>query len=142
MAKEVATLWKVVVNNVNLSAWAFDVAGADEKEQIDVSGFTGYKEFVPGVREQGVTVQFVNDTVAGGPHATMEPLYRGGSVFPFYVQRHSDLGTSATNQIYGGTAQLYTYPFGATLNEREELSIEFRPANQSTWNWGTVFPPP
>ena len=36
MAKEVATLWKVVVNNVNLSAWAFDVAGADEKEKVEL----------------------------------------------------------------------------------------------------------
>ncbi len=141
MAKEVATLWRVVVNGFNLSAWAFDVAIADEKEQIDVSGFTGYKEFVPGVREQGITVQFVNDMVAGGPHAVMEPLYRGGSVFPVQVQRHSDLGTSATNPLYGGTASLYSFPAGATLNEREELTIEFRPANQSTWNWGTSFPP-
>lgn len=142
MAKEVATLWRVVVNNVNLSAWAFDVAGADEKGKIDVSGFTGYREYVPGTRDQNVTVQFVNDMVAGGPHATIEPLYRGGSVFPFYVQRHSDLGTSATNPLYGGTASVYSFPFGATLNEREELSIEFAPASNSSFNWGTVFPPP
>jgi len=142
MAKSVATLWKVVANSVNLSSWAFDVAGADEKDQIDVSGFTGYREFVPGVRGQGVTVQFVNDRASGGPHQTLEPLYRGGSVFPFYVQERSDLGTSASNPIFGGTASLFSFPFGATLNEREEITIEFRPASNSTWNWGTIFPPP
>lgn len=141
MAKEVATRWLVMVNNVNLSSWAFDVAGADEKEKIDVSGFTGYKEYVPGVRDQSVTVQFVNDRAAGGPHATLEPLYRGGSTFPFYVQPHSDVGTSSTNPIYGGTASVYSFPFGASLNEREELSVEFAPASNSTFNWGTVFPP-
>ena len=142
MAKEVATLWKVMVNGINLSAWAFDVAGADEKEKVDVSGFTGYKEFVPGTRDQNVTVQFVNDTASGGPHQTMEPLYRGGSVFPFYVQRRSDLGTSATNPLYGGTASLYSFPFGATLNEREEVTVEFAPATNSKFEWGTTFPPP
>jgi hypothetical protein len=63
-------------------------------------------------------------------------------VFPFYVQRHSDLGTSSTNPLYGGTASIYSFPFGATLNEREEISIEFAPATGSTFNWGTVFPPP
>jgi hypothetical protein len=142
MAKEVATLWKVVVNSVNLSAWAFDVAIADEKDKIDVSGFTGYREFVPGVRDQNVTVQFVNDIVAGGPHQTIEPLYRGGSVFPFYVLRHSDLGTSSTNPLYGGTASVYQLPEGATLNDREELSVVFAPASGATFNWGTSFPPP
>jgi hypothetical protein len=141
MAKSVATLWRVIVNNVNLSAWAFDVAGADEKEKVDVSGFTGYKEFVPGVREQSVTVSFVNDRAAGGPHATIEPLYKGGSVFPFQVQERSDLGTSATNPIYGGTASVFSFPFGATLSEREELEIEFAPASGATFNWGTAFPP-
>ncbi len=141
MAKEVATLWKVVVNNVNLSAWAFDVAISDEKDQIDVSGFTGYREFVPGVRSQSVTVQFVNDVAAGGPQQTIEPLYRGGSVFPFYVLRHSDLGTSTTNPLYGGTASCYSFPPAATLNEREELSVPFAPASGATFNWGTSFPP-
>lgn len=142
MAKEVSTLWRVVVNNVSLGSWAFDVAIADEKNKVDVSGFTGYKEYVPGSRDQAVTVQFVNDRASGGPHQTLEPLYRGGSVFPFYVQPHSDLGTSATNPLYGGTASLYTFPTQATLNEREEISIEFAPASGATFNWGTVFPPP
>jgi len=142
MAKGVATLWRVLVNNVNLSSWAFDVAINDEKDQVDVSGFTGYKEYVPGVRDQSVDVQFVNDRAAGGPHATCEPLYRGGSVFPFQVQERSDLGTSTTNPLYGGTASLYAFPAGATLNEREEVTYTFRPASGSTWNWGTSFPPP
>ena len=142
MSKGVATLWKVVVGTTNLSPWAFDVAISDEKDQVDVSGFTGYKEYVPGVRDQEVTVQFVNDRAAGGPHATVEPLYRGGSVFNFYVQERSDLGTSATNPIYGGTASIYSFPAGATLNDREEVSYTFRPSTGSTWNWGTVFPPP
>ena len=143
MAKAVATDWKVVVNNVVLSGWAFAVDGADEKEQIDISGFspTGAREYAPGVRDQTVTVSFVNDRASGGPHATIEPLYRGGSVFPFFVQPDSDAGTSATNPIYGGSASVYAFPFGAELNSREELEIAFRPAQGSVFQWGTAFPP-
>lgn len=140
MAKEVATLWKVVANNVNLSAWAFDVAGVDEREKVDVSGFTGFKEYVPGVRDQAVTVQFVNDRAAGGPYQALKNLYTGGSAFPFYVQAHSDQVTSTVNPIFGGTASIYSFPFGASLNEREEISIEFAPATNSTFEWGTVVP--
>lgn len=140
MAKEVATLWKVVVNNVDLSDWAYEVSGTDEREKIDVSGFTGYKEYVPGVRDQAVTVSFVNDRASGGPHQTLVNLYTGGSVFPFFVQPHSDLGTSGTNPIYGGTASIYSFPFGASLNEREELTVEFAPASNSTFSWGTAWP--
>ena len=140
MGKEIATRWKVVVNNVNLSSWAFSVDGADEREKVDVSGFTGYKEFVPGTREQTVTVSFVNDRAVGGPHATLLSLYQQGTTFPFYVQPHSDLGTSSTNPLFGGTASLYSFPFGATLNEREEMEIEFAPATNSTFEWGTVAP--
>ena len=142
MAKEVATLWRVRVAGVDLGAWAFDVAIADEKAQVDVSGFTGYKEFVPGVRDQSVTVQFINDTASGAVHQTLEPIYRAGSSVAFYVQRHSDLGTSSTNPLYGGTANVYSLPEGATLNEREEVEVVFRPASGNTWNWGTSFPPP
>lgn len=143
MAKGAATDWKVVVNGIVLSSWAFDVQIEDTRDKLDVSGFNpnNSREYVPGLRDQTVTVSFRYDQASGGPHATMEPLYRGGSVFPFWVQRDSDVGTSATNPIYGGTASLYSFPVGATLNEVEEFEIEFSPASNSVFNWGTSFPP-
>ena len=143
MAKGAATDWKVVVNGVVLSSWAFDVEIADEKERLEVSGFspTGSREYVPGLSEQTVTVQFRNDLAAGGPFATVRPLYEGGSAFPFWVQRDSDVGTSTTNPIYGGTASIFSFPMQATLNEVEETSYEFAPAANSSFRWGTAFPP-
>ena len=142
MAIGVATDWKVVVNNVVLSSWAFDVAIDDTRDKIDVSTFNpnNSKSYVPGQRDQTVTVTFRNDRATGGPHATLEPLYRGGSTFPFFVQPDSDAGTSATNPIYGGTASLYSFPTQATLNEVEEVEIEFSPASNAVFNWGTVAP--
>lgn len=142
MAIGVATDWKVVVNNVALSGWAFDVQIEDNREKIDVSTFNpnNSKSYVPGQRDQTVTVTFRNDFASGGPYHTLEPLYRGGSVFPFFVQPDSDVGTSATNPIYGGSASLYAFPTSATLNEVLEVEIEFSPASNSVFNWGTVAP--
>src|SRR5262245_25514890 len=144
MAKGAATEWKVMVNNVNLSSWAHSVSVDDTRDQLDVSGFNvnNTREYVPGLRDQTVTVEFRQDFASGGPHQTLEPLYRGGSVFPFFVQKSLSAGTSASNPLYGGTASLYAYPPEAALNEVEELTIEFRPASNSAFQWGTTFPPP
>jgi hypothetical protein len=140
MAKSIARLWKVVVNNVVLSTWAFGVEGVDEKPKVDVSGFGGTKEYLPGSRDQSVTVSFLQDRAVGGPYATLKPLYEGGSSFPFYVIPDSTLSTSATNPLFGGTASMYSFPFGAQLDEREEMEIEFSPSTSSGFAWGTVAP--
>lgn len=140
MAKGAATDWLVRVNNVNLSSWAFDVQIEDTKDRLEVSGFnpSGTREYVPGLAEQTVTVQFRNDMGTGGPFDTCLELYSGGSVFPFQVQRDSDAGTSATNMLYGGSASMYSFPMSATLNEVEEVTYEFAPASNSSFSWGTA----
>lgn len=142
MAIGAATDWKVVVNNVVLSTWAHNVSIDDSRDKLDASGFNpnNNKTYVPGQRDQTITIQFRNDMATGGPFATIRPLYEGGSAFPMFVQRDSDAGTSATNMIYGGTASCYSLPLEASLNEIEELEIEFSPASNSVFNWGTVAP--
>jgi hypothetical protein len=142
VAKGAATDWKVVVAGTVLSSWAFDVAIEDEKEQLDVSGFSpsGAAEYVPGTKTQSVSVQFRNDMATGGPFATVRPLYEGGSVFAFFVQRDSDAGTSATNMIYGGSASVYSFPLSASLNEVEEVEYTFAPSGTAGFSWGTVAP--
>lgn len=139
MPKRAATDWKVVVGSTQLSSWAFDVQITDEKEQIDVSGFsaTGAKEFVPGSADQTIEVTFRNDFGAGGPYATIYPLYQGGSVFKLWVQGDSTDATAATNPWYGGSASCYAFPVSATLNEVEEITVPFRPASNSSFTWST-----
>lgn len=140
MPKFISTDWKVVINGVVLSDHAFDVQIEDEKEQIDVSGFspTGVREYLPGTRDQTITVQFLSDFGSSSVHATVYPLYNGGSSFPILVQPDSDVGTSATNPWYGGTANVFSYPVGATLNERAEQTIAFRPSAGASFAWGTA----
>lgn len=137
MPKFISTDWKIVVNGVNLSDHCFDIQIGDEKEQVDVSGFstTGRKEFLPGTQDQTITAQFLNDYGAGSVHATIWPLYEGGSSFPIIVQPDSDAGTSSTNPTYSGTANVFSYPPSATLNERAEVTIEFKPAPNSLFDW-------
>jgi hypothetical protein len=140
VAKFAATRWKVVVNNVDLSTWAFDVQVADEKEKLEVSGFsaTGAREYVQGTAEQEIEISFRWDYAAGGPHQTNYPLYTGGSVFKVWVQPDSVAGTSSTNPWYGGTGSLYSYPMGATLNEVVEYTLSYSPAPNSAFSWGTA----
>lgn len=142
MGKFISTDWKVMVAGVNLSDHAFDVQIGDEAERVDVSGFSpsGTREYLPGLKDQSVTVQFLMDFGTASVHQTIQPLYSGGSIFQFYVQPDSDAGTSTTNPIYGGSASVYSYPPSATLNERGELTIEFRPATNSSFSWGTTAP--
>jgi hypothetical protein len=137
MPKFISTDWKVVVNSVDLSNHAFDVQIGDEKEQVDVSGFspTGRKEFLPGTQDQTITVSFLNDFGSASVHQTIWPLYEGGSSFPVIVQPDSDAGTSNTNPWYGGTANVFQYPPSATLNERAEVVVEFKPAPNSLFDW-------
>lgn len=142
MSVRAATDWKVVVNNVNLSSWSHGVNIDDAKDKLDASGFspTGVRTYVQGTREQTVTVSMRMDWATGGPFLTLKALYEGGSVFPFFVQPDSDAGTSNTNQIYGGSAQVYQLPVEASLNEVEEFEVEFSPATNSVFNWGTTAP--
>lgn len=141
MSKALATKWKVVVNNVDLSSHAFNVDTPQEKEQIDVSGFGGTREFLPGIEDATLEVQFIQDFGGSSVHATLYPLYSSGSVFAVYVVPDSASSTTATNPLYGGSATLYTYNGGAVaLNERGEITATFKPAPNSVFAWGTVAP--
>lgn len=137
-----STDWKVMVNNVDLSAWAFDVQVGDERTQLDASGFNpnNASTFIPGIKDQTVTVSFRSDWQSGGPNQTISTLYSSGTTFKFFVQGDSDTGTTAANPLYGGTASCYSFPIGATLNEVENIEVPFRPASGSVFNWGTVAP--
>lgn len=143
MAKYINTDVKVVVNNRNLSDHAFRVSTPSEKEQVDVSGFsaTSTREFLPGVADQTIEVSFLQDFGTNSVHQTLEPLYRLGSAFPLFVQPDSDIGTSATNPIFGGTASVFTYNgLDGELNARGEVTATFKPAAGSSFSWGTVAP--
>lgn len=135
--------WKVSINGVDLSNHAFDVQIGDEKEKLDASGFSALraKDWLQGQSDQNITVSFRNDFGTASVFHTIQPLYSGGSIFPVFVQPFSSSGTSyPLNPVYGGTAQVFSFPVGAALNEVGEITTEFAPASNSSFTWGTVAP--
>jgi hypothetical protein len=140
MPVHAATDWKVVLNGVTLSGFAHEVQIEDEKEQLDASGFnaTNSKTYVPGSRDQSVTIGFRMSYGANEPFNVVKLLYQNNTNFGFYLQPDSDTATTTTNPIYGGTANIYQLPVGASLGEVEEFEVILRPATNSVWDWGTV----
>lgn len=142
MAKSIATDWYVSIDTVDFSNHSFDVQIGDSKEQIDVSGFssTGNREFLPGQRDQTITIGMLNNysqTAGSNVHAKLYALYTAGSMFPFELRPTS--GTvSSTNPKFYGTASLYEFPVGATLNQRSEITVTMKPSNSNTWAWATA----
>lgn len=136
---------KVVVNNVDLSLYADSVDTPMEREQVDVSTFnpSGARNFLPGLAEQTITIEFLQNFGANLVHATLYPLYSAGTSFPIYVMPDSDSGTSATNPLFGGTATMFSYNgLTGSLNDPAKFEAEFKPAPGAHFAWGTVFPPP
>jgi hypothetical protein len=141
VAKFLSTDWKVIVNNTDLSRWADSVDTPQEKDQVDVSGFGGTREFLPGIEDSTLTVEFIQDFGTLGPHQTLYPLFSAGTTFVVYVQPVRSAGTSVTNPVYGGTASAYTYNGGAAaLNDAAKFTQDFKPATGARFTWGTTAP--
>lgn len=127
----------VSVDGVNLSNWSFSIDTPSEKEQIDVSGFnpTGNKEFLAGQKEDSVTVGMLQDFQAGGPHATLFPIYNTDDTV-FLRVRHTSAAASATNPELQGNVTLRTYNgLSGEINSRSEFSATFVPNDEDGLTW-------
>jgi hypothetical protein len=134
---------KVMVNAVDLSSHAFNVDTPSDKEQVDVSGFspTGTREYLPGMADQTIEVQFENDFAAASVHATLQPLFANGTTFTVYVSPDATAAVSATNPAYGGTGCLFSYNgLSGALNARSETTATFKPAPGSSFQWAAIAP--
>lgn len=133
---------KVMVGTVDLSSHAFNVDTPGTKEQVDVSGFspTGGREFLPGLADESIVIQFENDFAAASVHATLEPIYRNGTTTLVYVVPTS-AAVSATNPAFGGQGVLFDYNgLSGALNARSETTATFKPAPGGTFQWAATAP--
>lgn len=142
--KFAATDVSIVIDGVDFSDYCYSVDLPDSKNQIDVSGFnsTGSMEFVPGARDQTVTlgVLQVFDTSGGatGIHSKLNTLYTANSAFLFTIKPTSS-AVSSNNPSYSGTAQMYEYDgLNAQLNARAEITVTLKPASGAVWAWATA----
>jgi len=140
MAKYLLTKAKVLVAGTDLSLFAFSLDTPETSEQVDVSGFNpaGTKEYLPGQRDQTITIGFLQGFGTSEPHRVLQPLYAGGSSFPLSVQADSTQPASASNPTFGGTATMYEYNgLSGQLNARGEMTATFRPSSGAGFQWGT-----
>lgn len=131
---------KVSVDGVDLSNFAFRISTPEEAEQVDVSGFNtgGLREYLKGIKDQSITISFLQGFGTDEPHDVLSPLMDSGSLFLVYVQPDGSGGTSSTNPWFGGTAQLFTYNgLDGELNARAEVEATFRPASNTAFSWHT-----
>lgn len=141
MPKYLLTNALVQVNGTDLSTFAFSLDTPDEREQVDVSGFseTGTQEFLPGQRSQTITVGFLQAFGASEPHRVLQPLYESGSAFSLLVRPDKTAAAGPGNPSFGGTASLFAYNgLAGALNARGEIEATFRPATGGGFAWGTA----
>jgi len=133
---------KVMVGTNDLSLHAFNVDTPGTREQVDVSGFStvGTREYLPGLADESIVIQFENDFAATSVHSVLEPLYRTGATTLVYVQPTS-AAVSATNPAFGGQGVLFDYNgLSGALNARSETTATFKPAPGGTFQWQITTP--
>ncbi len=139
MSKFILTDAYVEINGVDLSAYAFAVDTPQEREEVDVSGFnsTGAKSYLPGSKDQTVTIQMLQSFATNLVHQTLNPLFVNSSTFGFSV-RPTSSAISATNPRYWGTASLYQYnALAGDISARSEIEVVLRPVTATGFVWAT-----
>ena len=126
MAKHVLTNAEVLVNAVDLSDHVSSITIETSRPEVDVTamGATN-QEFIPGLGDATVTINFFQDFAAAKTHATLQPL--SSTSTPFKAG-----AISATNPQIQMSALLYTYnPLAATVGEANQFEATFRNASQT-----------
>lgn len=139
MGKYILTDGYVEINGTDLSSYGHSLDTPQEKERVDVSGFnsSGTKEFLPGSKDETVTIGFRQDFGTTKVHQVCEPLFRNTSTFGFSV-RPTSSSVSATNPRFWGTASMFNYNgLSGELSAVGEVTIELKPATSTGFVWAT-----
>jgi hypothetical protein len=141
MGKYLLTKAKVMIDSTDLSRFAFSLDTPDEREQVDVSGFsaTGTREYLPGTRDQTITIGFLQGFGTGEPHRILQAIYESGTTCVISILPDMTAGVGPGNPSFSGTANLYSYDgLNGQLNARGEVTATFRPATGAGFVWGTA----
>ena len=139
MAKYLLTDGYVFINGVDLSDHAHGLDTPQERDRVDVSGFNsaGTKEFLPGQKDESVSINFRQDFASSKVHQTLEPLFRNNSTFAFEVRPTSTV-VSAANPRFWGTASMFAYNgLSGQISDVGEMVAELRPATSTGFVWAT-----
>lgn len=103
MAKQVATNVVVKVGGVDLSAFVSNVSLSSSADAIETTTFSsgGARERVSGLKDNSVTIDFMQDYAAAAVEATVYPLI-GSTAIAFEILPNGT-AVSATNPKYTGS---------------------------------------
>lgn len=126
MAKHMIRDASLVVNGVDLSAHTKSVEISSSAEDVNVTamGATGVQR-VPGLRDESLSVTWLQDYAAAKVDATLSPLYTGGTSFTVVVKPTS-AAVSATNPSFTATCYLLEYqPIAGEVGSAHEVESTF-----------------
>lgn len=129
MGKVVLKDASVTINSVDLSNHASKVTIAAQFNKVDVTSFGDtFMEYLQGLGDATITVDFFQDFAASEVDATLWPLLTSGSVFPVVIKPTS-ASPSATNPSYTMQSILLTYdPLDAAVGAASTTSVQFQNA--------------
>ena len=98
MAKNIARNASLKVNGVLLSDHVHKLATSFKWDRVETSAMGSiYKNYLLGLADASITVDFYNDTAAGSVYATLQPIAGSNTPFEVEVIQDSTVATSATN---------------------------------------------
>ena len=126
MSVVVLTNAKVVVNGVDLSDHVDSVEVQTNVDDVDITAMgASAHQHAPGLRNDAITVNFLQDFASGKVDATLFPLL-GNTGFTVSVLP-VNAATSTTNPAYFATCCLFTYsPLNGKVGERSDTSVTFQ----------------
>lgn len=139
MAKVVLTDVSVTINSVDLSDHVQKVTIDSKKDTVEVTSMgASSKEYLLGLGDGTMAIDFFQDFASGSVDATLYPLHVGSSLFPITVTPTSDT-VSATNPSYSGTFILPEYTaLDGQVGAASVMSVTFQNASQSGITRGTA----
>ena len=126
MSVVVLTNAQVTVNGVDLSNHVDSVEVQTNVDDVDITAMgASAHQHAPGLRNDKITVNFLQDFAAGKVDATLFPLL-GNTGFTVKVVPVATT-VSTTNPSYTATCVLFTYnPLSGKVGERSDTSVEFQ----------------
>lgn len=128
MAHIVGTGEYIEFNGVNLSSHVRSSNFPRGRDQVEDTSMTYVAHsMLPGLFTHGLEVTFAQDYAAAQVDATLEPLYRNGTVVTVRW-RPTQAAASATNPEYSFTGFISQYNRGNQVGELQTLQVAVAPS--------------
>lgn len=129
MAVHVLLDASLVVNSVDLSDHVQSITVTQNADDVDVTAMGAVAHaHLPGLRNDEITVTFLQDFASGKVDATLSPLV-GSATGVAVVVKPTSAAVGSTNPTYTVTATLFDYqPLQGSVGAADTITATFRPA--------------